>query len=171
MSRKDTRGVRERRIAAQEEGRKLASQLKAGDIVSVQARNDPDQLYFVGRCIEGGVTDESPIVQKVPPGKRTVKVNKTAFSPGDYVVAVKWFDRDPADSEGQTFIDRPTPQNEDGDAIPELDVFNSTELRCIKPKPDECTKVYESRASRHHDSERHFKVSDLWEREILSACW
>ena len=100
-----------------------------------------------------------------------MKVNKTAFSPGDYVVAVKWFDRDPADSEGQTFIDRPAPQNEDGDAIPELDVFNSTELRCIKPKPDECTKVYESRASRHHDSERHFKVSDLWEREILSACW
>ena len=72
VSRKDTRGVRERRLAAQEEGRQLASQLKAGDIVSVQARNDPDQLYFVGRCVEGGVTDDSPIVQKVPPGKRTV---------------------------------------------------------------------------------------------------
>ena len=59
-----------------------------------------------------------------------MKINGTTFTNGDYVMAIEWFSRDPADSQRLTFMG-------DADDTPgsiQFEVFNSTELRAINLK-------------------------------------
>ena len=133
VARKDTRGVMNRRNKAQEYGRQLAEKLKPGAWVAVQERDvdHPQDPYMVGRVMDAG--DRTPIIERVNERKT---VNKTLFTKGDYMVAVRWCHRDDADSERLTFIDdkydvAEADMTTDMLDSRQVDVFNATELRAI----------------------------------------
>ena len=121
VGRLDARGVRALRIQAQERGRELVAGLKVGTWVAVEAAMDAKDPYWVGQVLDVG--DGSPVVKRAG-GRETI--NKTAFSEGDMAIAVQWFHRDDGDSERRTFIVDPP----HSDPL-QVDVFNSSELRCI----------------------------------------
>ena len=81
--------------------------------------------------------DRAALTRKV---ESREKVGETLYSSGDYMVAVRWYHRDDADSERLTFIqddhyDGDLPNFETSASDPRdngaWDLFNSTELRCI----------------------------------------
>jgi hypothetical protein len=99
----------------------LVAGLKVGMWVAVEAAMDAKDPYWVGQVLDAG--DGSPVVKRAG-GRETI--NKTAFSEGDLAIAVQWFHRDDGDSERRTFIVDPP----HSDPL-QVDVFNSSELRCI----------------------------------------
>jgi len=118
--------VRQTRFAAQEKGRKLAMQLKPGDWLCAQVRWRPrstrnrgsveasdnaeerwsKEPYWIGRAADAG--NGSCIVKKfeardVGGASGGTVFEGTTFGAGDIAVAVEWYDRHPADSEGLHF--------------------------------------------------------------------
>jgi hypothetical protein len=85
VSRKDTRGVRDRRKVAQAKGHEDVKKLKPAQWVAVQNRgvtdNDP---YLVGRVVG---KDRAALTRKV---ESREKAGETLYSSGDYLVAVRW---------------------------------------------------------------------------------
>jgi len=162
VSRKDTRGIVARRKEAQGKGRKLAEDGKIGQWVAVQNRADDGDPYLVGRLVDGG--NGSPIAKKVT--ESTVKINGTTFTNGDYVMAIEWFSRDPADSQRLTFMG-------DADDTPgsiQFEVVNSTELRAINLKMTAVRRPGASTRRRAAVPQRYtLNAGDEW--VVISACW
>jgi len=119
----DSVGVRKNMEDAQKEGRVIAEKLKIGDLVAVQNRGhqDYDDQYWVGVVVDSG--NHRAITQKIQNRSETVGTGAEAvgFNRGDYVIHVRWYQRDTCDEDRQTFYL--------GEAPKHPSVVNSTELR------------------------------------------
>lgn len=104
----DPRGVAQRRTIAQSEGHKLADNLqsKTGvfkeQFIAAQARgeNTEDVDFLIGVTVDVG--QGSLIAEQV--NDRSKQINKTKFTRGDRVVAVRWLHRFAGDTTGLTFV-------------------------------------------------------------------
>ena len=117
---------------------------------------------MVGRLVDGG--NGSPIAKKVT--ESTVKINGTTFTNGDYVMAIEWFSRDPADSQRLTFMG-------DADDTPgsiQFEVVNSTELRAINLKMTAVRRPGASTRRRAAVPQR-YTLNAGDEGVVISACW
>jgi hypothetical protein len=120
VGRLDARGIAQFRTEAQDAGHKLAAQLKVGDWIAAEAREDAVDPYWIARAVDGG--DGSPIIKQITARGETI--NGTHFTRGDFVIAVRFFHRDDADPQRLTHIEDPTHAGQ-------VDVLNSTELRKV----------------------------------------
>ena len=114
VQRKDARGVHARRKEAQEAGRKMVPQLQVGRWGAAQDRLNQNHTFPFLICKFMDAGSGSCIVREV---EKRETVDKCRFDPGDFMLAVRWYTRDPAYPQGRTF--EPA----------ETGVLNSTELR------------------------------------------
>lgn len=103
---------------------------------------------------------------------RSKTIKGTAFTRGDYCVAVRWMEREDADSERLTFT---YDENSMPDAWP--DVLNSTEIRAIDFAMDKQRGLLPVRSTRsspiNQPKSKHHGTSHLapeLEKTILGAC-
>ena len=75
--------------------------------------------------IDNGEGKGSCILKKID---KRCTINSTAFTGGDYVICVEWWDRDAADAERRTFEKWDTSQS----GMTQF-ICNSTELRLVEP--------------------------------------
>ena len=116
VSKTATADVAQRRSSAQTRGQVVARNLKVGQWVAMQSRNDDKQTYWVGKAVDAG--DGSPIVKHFQRGGGGGKLQNVTFTEGDYAIAVQWYELCAEDSEELTFqLERE-----------HQDVCNSTEL-------------------------------------------
>ena len=93
------------------------------------SRNDGQgESYWIGRGAQGGRGDGTCIIRDDFNSLRE-DFEGTAFSKGDIAIAVEWYDRDPSDPDGKTFV-RWDPVAA-GNAPDTRFVLTSTELRMI----------------------------------------
>jgi len=110
--------------------------------------------------------DGTPIMERIVDCSKTIK--GTAFTRGDYCVAVRWIEREDADSERLTFT-------YDEDSMP--DVLSSTEIRAIDFAMDEQKDLIPVRSTRsssiNQPKSKHHGTCHLapeLEKTILGAC-
>lgn len=110
--------------------------------------------------------DGTPIMERIVDRSKTIK--GTAFTRNDYCVAVRWMEREDADSERLTFT-------YDEGSMP--DVLNSTEIRAIDfamDKQKDLPPVRSTRSSSiNQPKSKHHGTSHLapeLEKTILGAC-
>ena len=162
----------------------MDNKLQPGDWVAVQNRaetaaRDP---YLVGRVVgvKGAV-----LTKKV---EKHETLEETTYTRGDYMVAVRWWHRDDADSERLTFMedDYAAAADTADDFVhtaraSSWDVFNSTELRAIKLTLTVVPGLTLSRAPRRSTrnggsgqnppAEVRLRLHAEEEQIILDACW
>jgi hypothetical protein len=87
VQRRDLRGNYARRKQAQDAGTKAAAELKVGEFVAFQDRENQGHTYpyYIGQTIDSG--EGSCIIKECTERE---SINGTSFSTGDHVIAIRW---------------------------------------------------------------------------------
>jgi hypothetical protein len=124
VQRMDTRGIVARQKEARELGQKMVPELRVGQWAAAQDRENQNHTFpfLVCKLLDAG--NRSCVWRQVTEREQ---INNCRYDPGDFVLACQWYDRDPADPEGRTFVPA------------EKGLLNSTELRMHGFKLSEVT--------------------------------
>ena len=92
----------------------MVPELQVGHWAAAQDRENQNHTFPFLVCKLWDAGKGSCVLRQVTERE---KINNCRFDPGDFVLAVQWHDRDPADPDGRTFVPA------------EKGLLNSTELR------------------------------------------
>jgi len=162
VQRKDARGVIARRKEAQDAGKETVPQLVVGEWAAAQDRLNQNYTFpfLLCKLIDAG--SGSCVVKQVEDRET---VDKCRFDPGDFMLAVRWYSRDPDDPHGRTF------------ERAEKGMLNSTELRehgfelnklALESDPKDDENDDASFASVYREQ---FEMPSEIEQQILDKCW
>ena len=94
------RGVAKRREAAVKKGHKLAAAVKIGDWLAFDCKEDTQHHFWLAKAVRYQDTEGA-----THQFTDATTIGHTTFGTSEYLITVQWYERDPRDSTGRTFVE------------------------------------------------------------------